>query len=98
LENQLLDKPIYKYQIGTGNIKFYFGLKVHGNEITTKALFDFLNLLNNGSDLASKLLRHFTLLCSDAKSRRTVMPLAKMLMVDLNQDSQDLYRSLKAGF
>ena len=37
---------------------------MHGNEsTTTKALFDFLNLLNSRSDLAKNLLRDFTFCC-----------------------------------
>ena len=49
----VLEMPIYKYQIGTGKMKILLWSQMHGNEsTTTKALFDFLNVLNGGSDLA----------------------------------------------
>jgi hypothetical protein len=33
--NSVLGKPIYKYIIGTGNIKIYLWSQMHGNESTT---------------------------------------------------------------
>ena len=49
----VLEKPIYSYQIGTGKTRIFLWSQMHGNEgTTTKALFDFINLLNNGSELA----------------------------------------------
>ena len=43
----VLGKPIYKYEIGTGNTRVLLWSQMHGNEsTTTKALFDFLNLLS----------------------------------------------------
>src|SRR3970040_617697 len=57
----VLEKPIYKYQIGAGKIKILLWSQMHGNEsTTTKGLFDFLNLLNSGSWLAVHLLDSFT--------------------------------------
>jgi hypothetical protein len=57
----VLGKPIYKYEIGTGKTKVLLWSQMHGNEsTTTKALFDFLNLLNGNSDLAKNLLSEFT--------------------------------------
>ncbi|MFD0779253.1 hypothetical protein ACFQZF_13030 [Flavobacterium myungsuense] len=58
-ENQLaiegysvLKNPIYSYQIGAGKIKIFLWSQMHGNEsTTTKALFDFLNLLQSNSNL-----------------------------------------------
>ena len=58
-ENQLaiegysvFKEPIYSYQIGTGKIKIFLWSQMHGNEsTTTKALFDFLNLLQSNSIL-----------------------------------------------
>ena len=89
----VLGKPIYKYIIGTGNIKIYLWSQMHGNEsTTTKGLFDFLNLLQSKSDLASKLLDSFTFCCipmlnpdgADAFTRVNANE------VDLNRDSQNL--------
>lgn len=89
----VLDKPIYKYQIGTGKIKILLWSQMHGNEsTTTKALFDFLNLLNSGSELAKKYLNTFTFCCipmlnPDGAKLYTRENANK---VDLNRDSQDL--------
>jgi hypothetical protein len=59
--HSVLGKPIYKYEIGTGNTRVLMWSQMHGNEsTTTKALFDFLNLLNGNSDLANNLLSEFT--------------------------------------
>lgn len=89
----VLGKPIYKYILGTGNIKIYLWSQMHGNEsTTTKGLFDFLNLLHSKSDLASKLLDSFTFCCipmlnpdgADAYTRVNANE------VDLNRDSQNL--------
>ena len=54
-------KPIYKYTIGSGKIRIFMWSQMHGNEsTTTKALFDFLNVLNSDNELGVKLLSHFT--------------------------------------
>ena len=101
----VLDKPIYKYQIGTGKIKILLWSQMHGNEsTTTKALFDFINFLNSDSDLARKLLNAFTFYCipmlnPDGAKLYTRENANK---VDLNRDSQDLSqpesRILRAAF
>jgi hypothetical protein len=101
----VLDKPIYKYQIGTGKIKILLWSQMHGNEsTTTKAIFDFLNLLNSGSDFARKLLNSFTFCCipilnPDGAKLYTRENANK---VDLNRDAQDLSqpesRFLRAAF
>ena len=101
----VLNKPIYKYQIGTGNIRILLWSQMHGNEsTTTKALFDFLNLLNSDSYLAQKLLHSFTFCCipmlnPDGAKLYTRENANK---VDLNRDSQDLSqpesRVLRATF
>ena len=89
----VLGKPIYSYEIGEGKTKILLWSQMHGNEsTTTKALFDFLNVLHSGSELAQKLLNTFTF-CS--------IPMlnpdgAKLYIrenankVDLNRDSQSL--------
>ena len=89
----VLEKPIYKYQIGDGETKIFLWSQMHGNEsTTTKALFDFLNLLNSGTDLARKLLSTFTffaipILNPDGAKLYTR---ANANSIDLNRDSQDL--------
>ena len=57
-------RPIYQYTIGTGKIRILMWSQMHGNEsTTTKAMFDFLNLLHSGSDLGNNLLNDFTFCC-----------------------------------
>ena len=89
----VLDKPIYKYQIGTGKTKILLWSQMHGNEsTTTKGLFDFLNVLQSDSELARKLLKSFTFCCipmlnPDGAKLYTRENANK---VDLNRDSQNL--------
>ena len=89
----VLGEPIYKYQIGTGSVKIFLWSQMHGNEsTTTKGLFDFLNLLNSGTDLANQLLNNFTfcalpMLNPDGARFYTRVNANE---VDLNRDSQDL--------
>ena len=89
----VLEKPIYSYQIGIGETRIYLWSQMHGNEsTTTKALFDFLNMLNSGSDLAIQMLNTFTFCCipmlnPDGAELYTRENANK---VDLNRDSQNL--------
>lgn len=86
-------KPIYKYVIGKGATKIYLWSQMHGNEsTTTKALFDFLNLLHSGSELATKFLDHFTFCCLPMLNPdgAKLYTRANANEVDLNRDSQDL--------
>jgi hypothetical protein len=89
----VLEKPIYSCQIGNGEIRILFWSQMHGNEsTTTKALFDFLNVLNSDSALAKQLLDRFTFYCipmlnPDGAKLYTRENANK---VDLNRDSQDL--------
>ena len=89
----VLEKPIYSYEIGKGKTRIFLWSQMHGNEsTTTKALFDFINLLNSGSELAKKLLNAFTFLSipmlnPDGAALYTRENANK---VDLNRDSQDL--------
>ncbi|MDA6068986.1 M14 family metallopeptidase [Flavobacterium sp. AC] len=89
----VLDEPIYSYKIGTGNIRIYLWSQMHGNEsTTTKALFDYINVLNSGSEFAKKMLRTFTfyaipILNPDGARLYTRENANK---VDLNRDSQNL--------
>jgi hypothetical protein len=89
----VLDLPIYKFQIGTGETKILLWSQMHGNEsTTTKALIDFLNLLDSNSDLAIELLKIFTfctipMLNPDGARLYTR---ANANQIDLNRDSVDL--------
>lgn len=89
----VLGKPIYSYEIGKGEIRIYLWSQMHGNEsTTTKALFDFINVLNSESDFAKKMLDKFTfyaipILNPDGAALYTRENANK---VDLNRDSQNL--------
>jgi len=89
----VLGKPIYSYQIGSGKTKIFLWSQMHGNEsTTTKALFDFINVLNSGSELANQLLSSFTfysipMLNPDGANAYTRVNANE---VDLNRDSQNL--------
>lgn len=89
----VLEKPIYSYKIGKGKTKIFLWSQMHGNEsTTTKALFDFLNVLHGGSELAQQLLNTFTfysipMLNPDGATLYTRENANK---VDLNRDSQEL--------
>ncbi|MFH6959946.1 M14 metallopeptidase family protein [Flavobacterium aquidurense] len=89
----VLDEPIYSYKIGTGETRIYLWSQMHGNEsTTTKALFDFINVLNSGSEFAEKMLKTFTfyaipILNPDGARLYTRENANK---VDLNRDSQNL--------
>ena len=91
--HSVLGKPIYKYQLGTGSKRILLWSQMHGNEsTTTKALFDFLNLLNSGSDLADKLLLEFTFCCLPMLNPDGALLYTRenANKVDLNRDSQAL--------
>ena len=87
------EKPIYKYTIGSGKIRIFMWSQMHGNEsTTTKALFDFLNVLNSDDELGAKLLSHFTfcilpMVNPDGAELYTRENANK---VDLNRDSVNL--------
>ena len=93
LGKSVLGKSIYSYKIGNGKTRIFLWSQMHGNEsTTTKALFDFLNVLHSGSKLAEKLLNEFTFLTipmlnPDGAALYTRENANK---VDINRDSQDL--------
>ena len=99
-ENQLkeigksvLGKSIYEYQIGSGGTRIFLWSQMHGNEsTTTKGLFDFLNLLHSGTDLANQLLKAYTFCCIPMLNPdgATLYTRANANSVDLNRDSKDL--------
>ncbi|WP_281310046.1 M14 family metallopeptidase [Flavobacterium flavigenum] len=89
----VLGKPIYTYQIGTGKTRIYLWSQMHGNEsTTTKALFDFINVLNNGSEFAQNMLSAFTFCCIPILNPdgAELYTRANANEIDLNRDSQNL--------
>ena len=57
----VLEKPIYKLKIGSGKIKILIWSQMHGNEsTTTRALFDYINLLQSNTDDSERILKMFT--------------------------------------
>ncbi|PWA08924.1 M14 family metallopeptidase [Flavobacterium laiguense] len=89
----VLGAPIYSYQVGTGKTKIFLWSQMHGNEsTTTKALFDFINLLNSETDLAKQLLGAFTFYCIPMLNPdgAKLYTRANANDVDLNRDSQNL--------
>jgi hypothetical protein len=57
----VLGKPIYKYIVGNGKTKVYMWSQMHGNEgTTTKALFDFFNLIHSENPVGVRLFSEFT--------------------------------------
>jgi hypothetical protein len=89
----VLGKPIYSYKKGNGKTKIYLWSQMHGNEsTTTKALFDFINLLNSGTDLAKQFLNNFTFLSIPILNPdgAKLYTRANANAIDLNRDSQDL--------
>lgn len=89
----VLGKPIYKYIIGTGSTKVFMWSQMHGNEsTTTKAVFDFFNLIHSFNELGRRLLKEFTfcflpMVNPDGAELFTRENANK---VDLNRDSIDL--------
>ena len=89
----VLGKPIYKFTIGSGEIKVFIWSQMHGNEsTTTKALFDFFNLINSSSEQGQGFLKEFTfcfipMVNPDGAELYTRENANK---VDLNRDSIDL--------
>lgn len=89
----VLEKPIYTYQIGVGKTRIFIWSQMHGNEsTTTKALFDFLNVINSDLELAKQMLNAFTFCCIPMLNPdgATLYTRENANKVDLNRDSQIL--------
>jgi hypothetical protein len=89
----VLEKPVYKYEVGTGKTRIFMWSQMHGNEsTTTKALFDFINVIHSQEAIGMKLLQEFTfcflpMVNPDGAELYTRENSNK---VDLNRDSVDL--------
>lgn len=89
----VLGKPIYQSTVGNGATKVFMWSQMHGNEsTTTKALFDFLNLINSNEEIGKRLIEKFTfcilpMVNPDGAELYTRENANK---VDLNRDSIDL--------
>lgn len=91
--NSVQERPIYTYQIGTGKTKIFLWSQMHGNEsTTTKALLDFINLLNGETELAKMLLEDFTFLAIPILNPDGAFLYTRenANKVDLNRDAQNL--------
>lgn len=89
----VLGEPIYSIKAGSGKTKLYMWSQMHGNEsTTTKAIFDFLNLLKGDSDLAKQLKAAFTFLIVPILNPdgARLYTRANAVDVDLNRDSLNL--------
>lgn len=88
----VLNKPVYSYRIGNGKTNIFLWSQMHGNEsTTTKALFDFLNLLHDNNEFSDYLLNKYTFFClpivnPDGAKLYTRENANK---VDLNRDAQN---------
>lgn len=86
-------KPIYQIQAGAGKTRILMWSQMHGNEsTTTKALFDFINLLHSDTDLGKRLMAEFTfcmlpMLNPDGSEMYTR---ENANAIDLNRDAQNL--------
>lgn len=89
----VIDKPIYKLELGSGKTKILMWSQMHGNEsTTTKALFDFLNFLHSNNSQSKVILENFTfcllpMLNPDGAEAYTRVNANE---IDLNRDSQNL--------
>lgn len=91
--SSVLGKPIYRIQIGAGPTKILMWSQMHGNEsTTTKAVFDFLELLTSGDELGTSLLEKYTfcILPMVNPDGALLYTRANANAVDLNRDSVDL--------
>ncbi|WP_347069615.1 M14 metallopeptidase family protein [Flavobacterium sp. WV_118_3] len=86
-------QPIYTVEVGHGNHKIYMWSQMHGNEsTTTKAVFDFINLLNSTNPLAIQLKETFRFLIVPIANPDGAAAYTRVNAneVDLNRDALNL--------
>ncbi|GGW25794.1 M14 family metallopeptidase [Arenibacter certesii] len=84
--------PIKTITIGTGKTRILMWSQMHGNEsTTTKAVLDLINLLKEGSDLASVILENCTLKIILILNPDGALAYTRVNAnwVDLNRDAQE---------
>lgn len=89
----VLDEPVYSIVAGSGKIKIFMWSQMHGNEATTtKAIFDFLNLLKGDTNFATTLKGSFTFLILPILNPdgARLYTRENAVKVDLNRDSLHL--------
>lgn len=89
----VLEKPIYQCLIGSGKTKVFMWSQMHGNEsTTTKAVFDFINLLHSDEKIGIELRKQFTfcILPMVNPDGAEVYTRENANNIDLNRDSVDL--------
>lgn len=93
VEQSVLGKPIYQYLIGSGKTRVFMWSQMHGNEsTTTKAVFDFINLLHSDEKIGIELRKQFTfcILPMVNPDGAEVYTRENANKIDLNRDSIDL--------
>ena len=89
----VLGKPIYSIKAGQGMTRVFMWSQMHGNEsTTTKAVFDFLNLLKSDDETAVKLKNKFSffILPIVNPDGAELYTRENAIKVDLNRDSVNL--------
>src|SRR5688572_12346259 len=62
LGSSVLGEPVYSIRVGTGKTKILMWSQMHGNEsTTTKAVFDLLSQLRDGSKQSADILSEISL-------------------------------------
>lgn len=86
-------QPIHTIEVGTGDQKIYMWSQMHGNEsTTTKALFDFINLLNSDTALARQLKKAFSFMMIPIANPdgATAYTRVNANEIDINRDAVNL--------
>jgi len=89
----VLGKPIYQHLVGSGKTRVFMWSQMHGNEsTTTKAVFDFINLLHSDEKIGIELQKEFTfcILPMVNPDGAEIYTRENANKIDLNRDSIDL--------
>jgi hypothetical protein len=89
----VLGKPIYQHLVGSGKTRVFMWSQMHGNEsTTTKAVFDFINLLHSDEKIGIELQKEFTfcILPMVNPDGAEVYTRENANKIDLNRDSVNL--------
>ena len=89
----VLGKPIYQHLVGSGKTRVFMWSQMHGNEsTTTKAVFDFINLLHSDEKIGIEFQKEFTccILPMVNPEGAEIYTRENANKIDLNRDSIDL--------